>query len=193
MTDVKGAPDLEELLAEAESRMHRAQEVLRRDLASIRTGRAAPSLLDRVLVEYHGTPTPLPHIASVTAPEPRLLVIQPWDPGTLAAIERAIQKSDLGLNPSNDGNLIRLPIPPLTQERRQELVRLVRKKTEEGRVAVRNVRRDVAEKLRHLEREKQLSADEHKRAGERLQKLTDQIIVGVDHLGQAKESDLLET
>ena len=183
---------IEETLADAEQRMGKAVEALRRELATIRTGRASPGLVEQLRVDYYGTPTPLKQLASISVPEARLLTIQPWDKGTMDAIEKAIQRSDLGLNPSNDGTLIRLVIPPLTEERRKELARVVHKKVEEGRVAVRNVRRDAHEMLRDLLREKGISEDEEHRAQEQLQKVTDRFIAEADRVGQDKERELLE-
>lgn len=176
----------------AQEKMHKSIDALRHELSTIRTGRASPALLDRVLVDYFGTPTPVNALARISAPEARLLTIQPWDRHTLGAIEKAIQKSDLGLNPSNDGTTIRLSIPQLNDERRRELVRLVQRRVEEGRVAVRNCRRDALEALRKEEREKMLSEDELKRGQERLQKLTDQFVTQVDQIGKSKEREILE-
>ncbi len=173
--------------------MRKTIEVLKHELAGIRTGRASPALLDHVMVDYFGTPTPVQALATITAPEPRLLMIQPWDRRTIALIEKAIQKSDLGLNPSNDGTTIRLTIPQLNDERRRELVKLVQRRLEEARVAVRNARRDAIEALRKEEKEKRLSEDEFKRAQERLQKTTDQFIAQIDELGRQKEREILET
>src|SRR3712207_2397105 len=150
---------IQDVLSDAESRMGKAMDALRRDLAVIRTGRASPSLVDRLTVEYYGTPTPLNQLASISVPEPRLLVIQPWDRGTMGAIEKAIQRSELGLNPSNDGQVIRLPIPPLTEERRKQLVRLVHNHVEEGKVAVRNIRRDAMAQVRELLSERMISEE----------------------------------
>ena len=165
----------------------------KRSLAcAIRTGRARPSLVDHVKVDYYGSTLPLNQVATVAAPEARLLTIQPWDRQALSAIEKAIQKSDLGLTPSNDGHLIRLAIPPLTEERRRELARVVHKKVEEGRVAVRNVRRDSLEHLRRLQKDEHVSEDDERRAQDRLQKITDRFIGEVDRLGQEKEAELLE-
>jgi len=183
---------IEETLADAEQRMGKAIEALRRELATIRTGRAQPALVEHLRVDYYGTPTPLNQLASIAAPEARLLTIQPWDKGSMGAIERAIQMSDLGLNPTNDGNIIRLVIPQLTQERRKELVKVVHRKVEEGRVAVRNVRRDRLEELRRLQRDKKVSEDEEHRAQDRLQKLTDRFVAEADQVGQEKEQELLE-
>jgi ribosome recycling factor len=183
---------IDDALTDAEKRMHKAAEALSRELAAIRGGRARTSLVDHVKVEYYGSTMPLNQLATVSAPEARLLTIQPWDRQALTAIEKAIQKSDLGLNPSNDGHIIRLTIPPLTEERRKDLVRVVHKKVEEGRVAVRNVRRDCLEELRRLEREEHVSEDDERRAQEKLQKLTDHHIEDIDRLGQEKETELLE-
>ncbi|MCL0057147.1 ribosome recycling factor, partial [Dehalococcoidia bacterium] len=157
------------------------------------TGRASPSLLEHIRVDYYGTPTPLNQLAGISAPEARMLIIQPWDRAIVPAIEKAIIKSDLGLNPSSDGNAIRLVIPQLSEERRKELVRVVRKKVEERRIAVRNVRREALEKLRAMEREKEISQDEEKRALNQLQALTDRFIEKVDRIGKDKETEVLET
>ena len=183
---------IDDALADAEKRMQKGIEALRRELASIRGGRARPSLVDHVKVEYYGSVMPLNQLATVSAPEARLLTIQPWDRQALSAIERAIQKSDLGLNPSSDGHIIRLAIPPLTEERRKELVRVVHKKAEEGRVEVRNVRRDCLEELRRLQRDEHVSEDDERRGQEKLQKLTDRYIGDVERVGQEKEAELLE-
>ena len=183
---------IDETMADAEQRMGKAIEALRRELATIRTGRANPGLVEHLRVDYYGTPTPLKQLASITVPEARLLTIQPWDKGSLSAIEKAIQKSDLGLNPSNDGAIIRLAIPVLTEERRRELVKVVHKKVEDGRVAVRNIRRDAHEMLRDLLREKEISEDEEHRAQEQLQKVTDRFIAQADEVGKEKEHELLE-
>ena len=183
---------IDDALADAENRMQKAVEALRRELASIRGGRALTSLVDHVKVEHYGSIMPLNQLATVSAPEARLLTIQPWDRQALAAIEKAIQKSDLGLNPSSDGHIIRLAIPPLTEDRRKDLVRVVHKKVEEGRVAVRNVRRDCLEELRRLERDEHVSEDDERRGQEKLQKLTDRHVADVDRLGQEKEAELLE-
>jgi len=172
--------------------MGKTVEALKKDLATVRTGRATPALVDSIKVEYYGAPTPLKQIATISAPEARLLVIQPWDNSTIGEINKAIQKSDLGLNPSSDGNLIRLSIPQLSEERRKELVKVVHKKTEDGRVALRNIRRDALEMLRELEREKEISQDEQKRAQERLQEITDKFIAEAGKAAEAKEAELLE-
>ena len=171
--------------------MQGAIEALRRDLQTVRTGRATPTLVERVQVEYYGTPTPLPNIATIHAPDARTLTIQPWDRKALGDIEKAIQKSDLGLNPNNDGTVIRIVIPPLTEDRRKEMVKVVHKKTDEAKVAVRNCRRDGHDSLRDQEKKKDISADDLKRGTDRLQKLTDKYIAEVDKVGQAKEQEIL--
>ena len=183
---------IEDVLTEGEKRMHKVVEAVRRDLATIRTGRASPSLLDRLTVDYFGTPTPLNQLASIAVPEPRMLAIQPWDKSTIPLLEKAIQKSDLGLTPTNDGRQIRLVIPQLTEERRRDLVKVVRRKVEEGKVAVRNVRRDDVEEAKRLEKEKKISEDELKRGQDRLQKLTDRFVQEIERVGAAKEAEVME-
>jgi len=183
---------VDDVLESAKDRMAKAEEALRRELATIRTGRASPGLVDHVRVDYYGTQTPINQLATVTAPEARLLTIQPWDRKCLGPIEKAIQKSDLGLNPTNDGALIRLAIPQLSEQRRKELTKLVQKRVEESRVAARNVRRDSQEDLKKAERAKEISEDEQRRAADRLQKLTDQTMANLDRLGHQKETELLE-
>jgi ribosome recycling factor len=183
---------IDETLAEAERRMKNAVSVLQRDLDSIRTGRARPGLVEQLKVDYYDSALPLNQLATIIAPEPRLITIQPWDRQSLGAIEKAIQKSDLGLNPINDGHTIRLVIPQLTEQRRKELVKVVHKKVEEGRVAVRNVRRHSVEELRLLDKEKKVSEDEDRRAQDQLQKLTDRYIQEIDKVGKEKEAELLE-
>jgi ribosome recycling factor len=158
----------------------------------VRTGRASAALLDRVNVDYYGTPTPLRQLATINVPEPRLLTVQPFDPNSLSAIERAIQESDLGLNPANDGKIIRLPIPQLTEERRKELVKIVRHIAEEGRVAVRNIRRDAIHHLKELSNKGEVGSDEEHRAEEQVQKLTDAHTKSIDELLQHKEQEIME-
>ncbi|MBT9160504.1 MAG: ribosome recycling factor [Dehalococcoidia bacterium] len=184
---------ISDVLVATEAKMAKSVEVLRRELAILRTGRASPSLLEHIRVDYYGTPTPLNQLASISAPEARMLIIQPWDRGVLPTIEKAIIKSDLGLNPTSDGSVIRLVIPQLTEERRKELVKLVRKRVEERRIAVRNIRREALEKLREMEREKEISEDEEKRALNQLQVLTDSLIEKLDQVGKDKEIEVLET
>lgn len=186
---------ISEVMKDAEERMHKAVEALRREYASIRAGRANPSVLDKVMVEYYGTPTPINQLANISAPEPRMIVIQSWDKTVLPAIERAIMKSDLGLNPSSDGTVIRLMIPQLTADRRIELVKKVKKEAEEARVAVRNVRRDVNDKLKKLEKDHGdhgASEDEVKRAQDEVQKMTDKIIKDIERVMETKESEITE-
>jgi ribosome recycling factor len=181
---------ISEVIKDAEERMHKGVDALRREYAAIRAGRANPSVLDKVMVDYYGTPTPINQMANISAPEPRMLVIQAWDKSVLPAIEKAIMKSDLGLNPSSDGTVIRLMIPQLTAERRVELVKKVKKEAEEARIAVRNVRRDVNDKLKKLEKDHLASEDEIKRAQEDVQKMTDKIIKEIEHVMETKESEL---
>jgi ribosome recycling factor len=183
---------IEDTLKDAEHRMQSAVGSLDRDLDTVRTGRARPSLVEALKIEYYGTPTPLNQLATIGAPEPRLITIQPWDKTQLPNIEKAIQKSDLGLTPTNDGNLIRLVIPQLNEDRRKELVKVVHKKVEEARIAVRNVRRDSLDHLRKLQHDKQITDDDERRAQERLQKITDKYVAEVDKHGHAKEQELLE-
>ena len=165
---------------------------LNRDLATLRTGRASPSLVERVTVEYYGATQPLQNIATIHAPDARTITIQPWDRKALGDIEKAIQKSDLGLNPTNDGVVLRIIIPPLTEERRKDLVKVVHKKMEETKIAVRNIRRDAHDHLRDQEKKKEISADELKRGTDRLQKLTDQYIAEMDKIGANKEQEIME-
>jgi ribosome recycling factor len=182
----------EDVLKDAEERMKKAIEALRHSLVSIRTGRATPALIDRLPIEYYGTPTPLNQLATVSAPEARLLVVQPWDKGSLSIIEKTLQKSEMGFNPSNDGRIIRIPIPPLTEERRREMVKMVKHKVEEGRISIRNVRRDAMHDLKELENEKMISEDEHKRAAEKLEDLVHKYIREAEHVGDDKEREVLE-
>jgi ribosome recycling factor len=183
---------IRESLAEARERMEGAIEALRGDLAGIRTGRATPALVQGVKVEYYGVPTPLNQLATISAPEPQLLTIRPFDKSSLGLIEKAILKSELGLTPNNDGRIIRLVIPRLTEERRHELVRVVGRRLEEARVAVRNVRRDVLNDLRFFEKEKEISEDDFHRGKDELQELTDEYIEKVGDIGKHKEREILE-
>ena len=182
----------EETLKEADHKMARAVEVTREGFAGVRTGRATPALLNRITVDYYGTQTPMNQLASFSVPEPRLLVIQPYDRNAMAAMERALMQSDLGLTPSNDGNVIRLAFPPLTEERRKELIKVVRERAEEGRVAVRNVRRHSKDEMERLEREHAISEDELARAEKELQKKTDGYVAEIDELLGHKEKELME-
>ncbi len=183
---------LKEAHNEAEERMKGALEALEEDLAGIRTGRASPALVERLSVEYYGMPTPLMQLASISVPESRMLMIRPFDASTLRNIERAIQSSDLGLTPNNDGKVIRLNLPPLTEERRRDLVKLVHNRLEEARVAVRNVRRDGIKDLREFEHEGLISEDELEEGEDNLQKLTDKYIELVNEVGLRKEKEIME-
>ena len=183
---------LKDIYREAETRMKGAVQALEDDLAGIRTGRASPALIERLPVEYYGSPTPLVQLASIGVPEPRSLLIRPFDQSSLPDIERAIQTSDLGLTPSNDGKHIRLNLPPLTEDRRRELVKIVHNRVEEGRIAVRNVRRDLIRDLRDFEDEKMISEDERIRGEEDLQKITDRYIGEINGVGERKENEILE-
>ncbi|MBP2650248.1 MAG: frr [Firmicutes bacterium] len=184
--------EVKEISASHEERMKKALEVLRKEYASLRAGRATPALLDKVTIDYYGTPTPVNQVANVSVPEPRLIVIQPWDKSMLSPIEKAIQKSELGLSPNSDGSVIRLNIPQLTQERRIELVKVVHKKAEEGRVAIRNLRRDANEDIKKLEKDKKISEDEVKKAQDDIQKLTDKYIREVEQVMDIKEKEIME-
>lgn len=183
---------IKDVLRTTEEKMRTSSQFLRRELASIRTGHASPALVEHLKVEYGGTLMPLNQVASISAPEARLLIIQPWDVSLIREIEKAILKSDLGLNPSSDGTLVRLNVPPLSKERRQELTKVVRRRVEEGKIAVRNVRRDAIEELKKLEKNKEISQDDHKRAAEQVQKLTDAFIAEADKVGREKEAQLME-
>ena len=183
---------IDDFLADATQRMDKSVEATHEHFNSVRTGRASAALLDRIQIDYYGTPTPLKNIATINVPEPRLLTIQPFDPSSMKQIERAIQESDLGLTPSNDGKIIRLPIPQLTEERRKELVKVARQMAEDGRVAVRNVRRDVMHHLKELVDKGEVGSDEEHRAEERVQKLTDDHTHKIDDLLKRKEEEILE-
>jgi ribosome recycling factor len=183
---------IDEVLDEIRQRMDKSVEVLQEDLLGIRTGRASPALVEKLPVEYYGTMTPLIQMASIAVPEPRLLVIKPWDPSALGNIERAIQKSDLGLTPMNDGKLIRLNIPRLTEERRRDLVKVVARRVEEARVAIRNLRRDALKDLQDFEKEKLISEDDFYRGKDEVQELTDQFIEKIDEIGKRKEEEVME-
>lgn len=183
---------LNDLYLETKTRMKGAVQALEEDLAGIRTGRANPALVERLLIEYYGTPTPLQQLASIGVPEPRQLLIRPFDPSTIKDIERSILASDLGLTPNNDGKSIRLNLPPLTEERRRELVRIVKNRLEEARVAIRNVRRDSIKDLREFEDAKLISEDDKKRGEEELQKITDEFIAEVNTIGDRKEIEVME-
>jgi ribosome recycling factor len=179
-------------LAQAKVRMEKAVEDFRRDLAGVRTGRANVALLDHVRVDYHGTPMPINQLGSLNVPDPQMIVISPWDPGAVPMIDKAIRSSDLGLNPTNDGKVVRVPIPPLTEERRKELVKHVHKVLENHRTAVRNIRRDIKEAVERLEKDKKISEDEKKRSLEELEKLTHSESKKIEDLSAAKEKEVLE-
>ncbi len=181
-----------ELYKEAEEKMEKTISVYREELQSIRAGRANPALLDKITVDYYGQMTPLKQVGSVSAPEPRLLVIQPWDVKLIPIIEKEILKSDLGLNPSNDGKVIRLVIPTLTEERRRDLTKVVKKNGENAKIAVRNIRRDLNEQLKKMEKNKEISEDDKKLAESEIQKITDKFIDEIDVITKKKEDELME-
>ena len=183
---------IDEFVRDATGRMDKSVEATHEHFNSVRTGRASAALLDRIQIDYYGTPTPLKNLATINSPEPRMLTIQPFDPSSIKQIEKTIQESDLGLTPSNDGKLIRLPIPQLTEERRKELVKVVRQMAEEGRVAVRNVRRHVRQELEHLEKDGEISRDDLDRIEKDLEKLTHDVIAEIDTMSGHKEKELLE-
>jgi ribosome recycling factor len=183
---------IKDALRDAEHRMKGAIAALEEELSSIRTGRAHPALVEKLEVEYYGTPTPLQQLATISAPEPQMLTIRPFDPKSLGVIEKAIRTSDLGLNPNNDGKMIRLNLPALTEDRRKELQKLVHKRVEDAKVAVRNIRRDVQDDIRDFEKEKLISEDELERGRSDLQKLTDQYTENVDQVGKRKEHEIME-
>ncbi|RJE49157.1 MULTISPECIES: ribosome recycling factor [unclassified Dehalobacter] len=183
---------LNEFLNDAEEKMHKTEEVLKKDLASVRAGRANPAVLDKVSVDYYGTPTPINQLANVSVPDPRMITIQPWDKSSIKDIEKAILKSDLGLTPSNDGVVIRLNIPQLTAERRAEIVKTVKKKAEDAKVAVRNIRRELIDEIKQLEKDKTVSEDDSKKGQEKAQKLTDKIVKDIDDILEKKEKEIME-
>ena len=182
----------EQVLGDVDERMDRTLEAFRRDLNQLRTGRATPSLIENVSVDYYGSATPLKQIASISAPDARAIMVQPWDRGSLREIEKSLQRSEMGFNPSNDGTVITVPIPPLTNERRQEMVKLLRRKVEDGKVSLRNVRRDGLETLRKMERDKDLSQDENRRAQDQLQKVTDGHTKQIDETASVKQAEILQ-
>jgi len=190
--DTNNLGNLESVLAETERKMDSSINALKRELSTIRTGRATPALIENVAVDYYGVSTPLNQIASISAPDARAIMVQPWDKQALQEIEKSLIKSDMGFNPSNDGNTITVPIPPLTQERRQDMVRLLKRKLEESKVSIRNVRRDGIDSLRKLERGKSISQDENRRTQEQLQKSTDSHVKVVEELGVGKETEIMQ-
>jgi len=181
-----------EIISDAEGRMQKSIEILRKDLSTLRAGRATPSLLDKVMVDYYGAPTPIAQLASISIPEARMIVLQPYDKGVIAAVEKAIQKSDLGINPTNDGNVVRIAIPQLTEERRKELVKTVKKKGEEEKVAIRNIRRDAIEHIKAREKSKEITEDEQRKASDIVQKATDKAVAEIDAIITAKEKEVME-
>ncbi len=183
---------IKDILHETEDRMGKTVESLEADLRSVRTGRASPAILDRVMVDYYGMPTLLNKLAVISAPEPQLLVVRPYDPSSIPALEKGILTGELGLNPSNDGRIIRIPIPRLTEERRRELVKVVKRRVEEAKVALRNIRRDTLENLREFEEEKLISEDDMKRGQDELQKLTDRYTTNIEEVGTRKEQEIME-
>ena len=182
----------DDVLADVEDKMERAVEALKRDLNTLRTGRATPSLIENISVDYYGTPTPLKQIASISAPDARAILVQPWDRQSLREIEKSLMKSDMGFNPSNDGNIVTVPIPPLTTERRQDLVKVLKRKIEEGKVSVRNVRRGGQDTLRRMEKDKLASQDQVRRAQDQLQKATDEHTKTMDQVAAAKEAEIMQ-
>ncbi|WP_029733594.1 ribosome recycling factor [Deferrisoma camini] len=186
------AESVQEVKQQAKKSMEKALEALQRHFARVRTGRASLALLDGIRVEYYGTPTPLNQVASLSIPEPRLIAIQPWDKSVIPAIEKAILQSELDLNPTNDGNVVRVPIPKLTEERRKELVKVVRGMAEEARVAVRNARREANSELDRLQKEKAISEDDQRRMKDEIQKLTDEYVAKVDQVLKQKEAEIME-
>ncbi|MGI6587771.1 MAG: ribosome recycling factor [Peptococcia bacterium] len=181
-----------DVFMEAEDKMKKTIEVLRKEFSTMRAGRANPALLENIKVEYYGTLTPINQLANISAPEPRLLTVQPWDKSVLAEVEKAILKSDLGLNPSNDGNILRITIPQLTQERREELVKAVKKKTEEAKVGIRNIRREANDNIKRREKDKGISEDITKKGQEQIQKITDKYIEETERILAAKENEIME-
>ena len=180
------------ILSDTDERMTKSIDALKRELSTLRTGRATPSLVDNIHVDYYGTSTPLNQLASVSAPDAQAIIIQPWDKGSIQDIEKSLSTSDLGFNPSNDGNQITVPIPPLTQERRLEMVRLLKKKIEDGKVSIRNVRRDSVDRLRKLEKDKSISQDDSRRGQDQIQKSTDSYTKLIDDISKVKEDELTQ-
>ena len=182
----------EAVLQDVDRKMDRAIDALKRDLNTLRTGRATPALIENIPVDYYGTSTPLKQVASISAPDARAIMVQPWDKQSLREIEKSLLKSEMGFNPSNDGNIITVPIPSLNQEMRQDMVKLLKRKLEEGKVSVRNVRREGLENLRKLEKDKDISQDQNRRAQDQLQKSTDEHTKTIDQVGTAKEAEILQ-
>jgi ribosome recycling factor len=183
---------IQDVIKDADGRMSKALDALRRDLTSVRTGRANPSILDRVMVEYYGTNSPINQVASISVPESRMLVIQPWDKGSIPAIEKAIMKSDLGVTPSNDGQVIRIALPQLTEERRKQMVKIVHQQTEDAKVSIRNVRRDAITNIKELMNEKMISENDERRGEHQVDELTKKFTDEAEKIGKAKEAEVLE-
>jgi ribosome recycling factor len=183
---------IQDVMNDADGRMSKALDALRRDLTSVRTGRANPSILDRVMVEYYGTSSPINQVASISVPESRMLVIQPWDKGSIPAIEKAIMKSDLGVTPSNDGQVIRIALPQLTEERRKQMVKIVHQQTEDAKVSIRNVRRDAITDIKELMNEKMISENDERRGEHQVDELTKKFTDEAEKIGKAKEAEVLE-
>ncbi len=183
---------IEEIIADARTRMEKAMEALQRELTAVRTGRAAPSLVDRITVEQYGTEMPLNQLANIAAPEARLITITPWDKSTIGAIEKAIRKSELGLNPSSDGSMIRIAIPQLTEDRRKQMVKVVHTKVEDSKVAVRNIRRDAMNQAKEYQEEKLITEDDERRAETQIQDLTNKFTAQSDQIGKDKERDVMQ-
>jgi ribosome recycling factor len=182
----------ETVLADVDQKMDRAIDALKRELSTLRTGRATPSLIESISVDYYGVPTPLNQLASISAPDARAIMVQPWDKAAMKEIEKSLLKSDMGFNPSNDGNNITVPVPPLNTERRQDLVKVLKRKIEDGKVSIRNVRRDGQDRLRKMEKDKDISQDQSRRAQDQLQKATDGHTQTVDQVGAAKEAEIMQ-
>lgn len=184
--------ELEEIISKTRDQMTKSLEHFKQQISKVRTGRANASILDNIKVDYYGSPTPISQVATINVPDAKTIIIQPWDPSTLSAIERAIKQSDLGFNPMNDGKLLRIPVPPLTEERRREIVKFCKKLTEDAKIAIRNIRRDQIEVVRKAEKEKQLTEDDKKIGEEKIQKVTDEFIKKIDEIFSAKEKEILE-
>jgi len=183
---------IEKTLTDTDTKMQKAVDALARELAAIRTGRATPALVEHIRADYHGVPTPVNQIASISVPEAKMILIQPWDRSSIRSIEKAILTSDLGLNPTSDSNVIRIVIPPLTEERRKDLISVVHKRLEEAKITLRNLRREGIEKLRQAEKNREISQDQNTRASQQLQRLTDNFVERVNHIGQDKETEIME-
>ncbi|MGB9771376.1 MAG: ribosome recycling factor [Candidatus Kapaibacteriota bacterium] len=184
--------DLNEIIEKTKENMNKSLEHYKQQLAKVRTGRANASILDNVKVDYYGTPTPITQVATINVPDAKTIIVQPWDSSTINAIEKAIKQSELGFNPVNDGRILRIPVPPLTEERRREIVKFCKKLTEEAKIAIRNIRRDQIEIIRKAEKDKELTEDDRKLGEEKVQKVTDEFIKKVDELFAAKEKEILE-